>query len=469
MSAWAVFAPPRLVARVHEPSRNPLRARLGSAVPWRYICSRVRVAIVGSGIAGLAAAHALAGRHDVEMFEAAPRAGGHVYTVQADGHAIDMGFIVHSRPRYPHLCALFDELGIETRPTTMSFSVADGDFEWSSSAPFADRRLLGSPRHWRLLVEITRFLSRARRDIGSALVAHSSLDEYLAARRVTSDVRERFVVPLAAALWSLAPDLCGAFPAATYLGFLEHHGMLRTVRPFAWRTVVGGSSRYVEALLARLAARGRFTLHVATPVARIERDAHRIVIVPGDRGNHHASTRVVPTAHRGEHEARASAYDRVVIATHANTALALLANPTEAESRVLGAFRYSENRTVLHTDRTFIPRASGAHAAWNYVADPDTGRVAVTYSMTRLQGLPDTPYLVTLNPRREPANALHETTFTHPQFDRAALAAQAELPRLSGTHRTYYAGAHFGFGFHEDGMRSGLAAAARVMLDGASE
>ena len=405
----------------------------------------MRVAIIGSGIAGLAAGHALAGRHDVHMFETAPRAGGHVYTMQADGHAIDMGFIVHSRPRYPHLCALFDELGIATRPTTMSFSVSDGDFEWSSSAPFADRKLLASPRHWRLLVEITRFLARARRDLGSDLVANSSLDEYLVARRVPADVRDRFVVPLAAALWSLAPDLCGAFPAATYLGFLEHHGMLRTLRPLAWQTVVGGSSRYVDALLSRLIARGRFALHLATRVVRIERDAGGVTVV-------------------GEREHR---YDRVILATHADTALALLASPTETEQRVLGAFRYSRNRTVLHTDRTFIPRVSGAHAAWNYVSDPDTGRVAVTYSMTRLQGLPDVPYLVTLNPRREPTDVIHETAFEHPQLDRAALAAQAELPRLSGTHRTYYAGAHFGFGFHEDGMRSGLAAAARALLDGA--
>jgi predicted NAD/FAD-binding protein len=407
----------------------------------------MRVAIVGSGIAGLAAAHALSGRHDVDLFEAGARAGGHVYTVDAEGHAIDMGFIVHSRPRYPRLSALLDDLGIETRATTMSFSVADSSFEWSSAAPFADRRLLASARHWRLLVEVVRFLSRARRDIGSELVAASSLDEYLDARRVSADVRARFVIPLAAALWSLAPERCGAFPAATYLGFLDHHGMLSVVRPLPWRTIVGGSARYVEALVERLRARGRFALHVATPVARIARDATGVTVVAGGRDQR---------------------YDRVVIATHADTALSLLDSPSDDELRVLGAFRYSRNRTVLHTDRSFLPRAPGAHAAWNYVADPDTARVAVTYSMTRLHGLPDAPYLVTLNPRREPARVLHETSFDHPQLDRAGLAAQAELPVLAGTHRTYYAGAHFGFGFHEDGMRSGLAAAARVVADEAA-
>jgi predicted NAD/FAD-binding protein len=188
-------------------------------------------------------------------------------------------------------------------------------------------------------------------------------------------------------------------------------------------------------------------LRLSTPVTRIDRDAGGVRI-------------------DGE------SFDRVVIATHADTALRLLAAPTADERRVLGAFRYSENRTVLHTDRSFLPRASAAHAAWNYVADPDTSRVAVTYSMSRLQSLPlpnGAPYLVTLNPRREPRGVIHEVSFAHPQFDRAALAAQAELPQLAGTLRTYYAGAHFGFGFHEDGMRSGLAAAARLLVDAASE
>jgi uncharacterized protein len=413
----------------------------------------MRVAIVGSGIAGLAAAYALAGRHDVTVYEAAPRPGGHVYTVDADGHAIDLGFIVCNRARYPRFCALLDALGVATRPTTMSFSVCHDDLVWGSAslaAMFADRRRLIDPRHWRLLAEIVRFLARARHDLDSPLVAGgASLDDYLAVRRVPADVRERFVVPLAAALWSLAPARCGAFPALTYLRFLDQHGMLSPLRPLPWHTIVGGSRRYVDALLVHLHARGRFALHLATPVTRIERDAIGVTLAlatpPG--------------------EAR---HDRVVIATHADTALALLAQPTEVEHRVLGAFRYSENRTVLHTDRAFLPTRPDAHAAWNYVADPDTARVAVTYSMTRLQALPDAPYLVTLNPRREPAGVLHEVTFAHPQLDRAALAAQAELPRLAGVQRTYYAGAHAGFGFHEDGMRAGLAAAARLLADEAA-
>lgn len=402
------------------------RARHEFVVPLR----RVRVAIIGSGISGLAAAHVLQRSHDVTVFEAAARPGGHVYTVDGkDGVRVDMGFIVCNRERYPHFCALLDELGIETRPTTMSFSVADGDFEWGSESL---RTMFATRRPVRLLADIMRFLSRAERDLGSELVARASLDEYLTARKVSREVRDRFVVPLAAALWSLAPSLCGAFPAATYLRFLDQHGMLSAFRPLRWHTVVGGSQRYVDALLAR----AKFELRLATPVHSIVRDDG--VRIDGER------------------------FDRVVIATHANTALALLANPTDDERRVLGAFRYTTNRTVLHQDRSFLP--CHVHAAWNYVAD--AGAVSVTYSMTRLQGL-DGDYFVTLNPRREPQAKLHEVTFEHPQFDRAALAAQTELPRLSGTLNTYYAGAHFGFGFHEDGMRAGLAAAARLVADGA--
>jgi uncharacterized protein len=407
----------------------------------------MRVAIIGSGIAGLAAAHALAGAHDVVMYEAAARPGGHVYTVDVNGLAVDMGFIVCNRERYPNFCRLLDDLGIATRPTTMAFSVVDGDDEWGSeslSAVFADRKKLVDVRHWRFLAEVMRFLSRAREDLATELVARASLDEYLAARRVSRDVRERFVIPLAAALWSLGADHCGEFPALTYLRFLEQHGMLSPVRPMRWHTVVGGSRRYVDALLARLHARGRFALELSTPATTIVRDARGVTVVTSGG------------------EAR---FDRVVVATHANTALALLAQPTDDERWVLGAFRYSTNRTVLHTDRSFLPTRASAHAAWNYVTDRDTARVNVTYSMTRLQGLPDVPYLVTLNPRREPTGVLHDVVFEHPQLDRAALAAQTEVARLHGVQRTYYAGAHLGFGFHEDGMRAGLAAAARAVAD----
>jgi hypothetical protein len=404
----------------------------------------MKIAIVGSGIAGLAAARALTGPHDVTMFEAAPRPGGHVYTVDVDDLAVDMGFIVANREHYPLFFAMLDELGIETRATTMSFSVSipADDLEWGSeslAAMFADRRRLIDPRHWRFLLEVGNFLRRARRDLGQ--LVEMSLDDYLASRKVPADVRDRFVVPIAAALWSLAPERCGAFPAETYFRFLDQHGMLRVTRPLAWQTVVGGSRRYVDALVERLRVRG-MTLRLATPIDTVVRDATGVTVVAGG------------------HDYR---YDRIILATHADTALALLASPSDAERDTLGAFRYSTNRTILHRDRRFLPHRAAAHASWNYVADPDTARVAVTYSMTRLQGLPDAPYLVTLNPRLTPAGAIHEVEFTHPQFDRAALAAQSALAWIGRDRRTYYAGAYAGFGFHEDAMRAGIAAAARSL------
>ncbi len=410
----------------------------------------MKIVIVGAGIAGLGAARALAGPHEVTVLEAADAPGGHVHTVDAGGVAVDMGFIVCNRERYPHFFRLLRELGVATRPTTMSFSVSlpEQDLEWgsaSASALFADRRRLLDPRHWRFLAEIAAFLRRGRRDLDRGRVGAASLDEYVRAIGGSRELRAGFLVPLAAALWSLAPDRCGEFPAETYLRFLDQHGMLRAVRPLAWHTIEGGSRRYVDALAARLRETGRCAIELATPVTSIERDAGGVTVTAAGR------------------ERR---YDRIILATHADTALRLLSRPSADERRVLGAFRYSANRTVLHTDRRFLPRRPAAHASWNYVADPDTARVAVTYSMTRLQGLPDAPYLVTLNPRTPPRGVLHEARFEHPQLDRAAIAAQAELPRLAGAHRTYYAGAYLGFGFHEDGLRAGLAAAARAAADG---
>jgi predicted NAD/FAD-binding protein len=412
--------------------------------------SPARVAVIGSGVAGLAAARALSrGGAGVTLFEAAPRAGGHVYTVDAPGRdgpvAVDMGFIVMNRDNYPRFAQLLDELGVATRPTSMSFSVSAGGLEWGSSslgALFAQRARLRSPRHWRFLAAVLAFLRAGRRDLGGELARRATLDEYLAARAVPADVRALFVIPLAAALWSLAPARCGDFPAESYLRFLHNHGMLRPLRPLDWRTILGGSRRYVELLLAELHA----DVRLATPVARVARDARGVTIVTGG----------------AEHR-----FDRAVIATHADRALALLGDgATDDERRVLGAFRYSRNETVLHRDERFLPQAAAARASWNVVADADPTRCAVTYSMNRLMGLdPAEPYLVTLNPGHAPDGVIHRAVFEHPQFDRAALAALAELPRLSGAARVYFAGSYAGFGFHEDGMRAGLAAAARAAAD----
>lgn len=415
-----------------------------------------KVVIIGGGIAGLAAARALLGRAEVTLLEASPELGGHVVTVQAPTRygalPVDMGFIVYNRERYPHFCAMLDELGVPSRPTTMSFSVSlpEAGLEWGSSslaAMFADRRSLFRLGHWRFLLEVAALLRRAQRDLATGACAGLSLDEYLARARVPAEVRDGFVIPLAAALWSLAPERCGAFPAETYLGFLQQHGMLRVVRPLAWRTIIGGSRRYVELLVERLRA-GGVKLQASSPVHRLVRDAAGVTALVHGK------------------ELR---FDRAVVATHADSALALLEEPTERERELLGAFGYSHNRTVLHTDTSFLPRHPRAHASWNYVSDADASRVAVTYSMNRLQGHPpDVPLLVTLNPRRAIAahQVLRELDFTHPQFDAAALAAQRALRQLGGVRHTHYAGAHFGYGFHEDGMRAGIDAAAAVLRQG---
>ena len=410
------------------------------------------VAIVGTGIAGLACARALVGRATVTLFEAGPKPGGHVLTVHPRGAddplAVDLGFIVFSRPSYPLFSAMLDDLGVETRATSMAFSVAvpdgDGTLEWSSASPrgwFAQPRNLFRRAHWRFLGEVVRLLVRGRADLGGDLARRSTLDEYLAARRVPADVRERFVIPLAAALWSLAPGRCGAFPAETWLRFLHQHGMLRVTRPHPWRTIVGGSATYIEALRRRHA----LPIECDSMVTAVRRDDGGVTL---------------------EVHGRPRRFDRVVLAVHADTALALLADAAPPERAVLGAFTYSRNATVLHHDTSFLPRARDAWASWNYVADPDDDRCALTYWMNRLQGLPpDPPWLVTLNPRRRPDPVIREAAFSHPQFDFAALAAQGALPRLQGLRRTYYAGAHAGFGFHECGMRSGIHAAARLLAD----
>lgn len=414
---------------------------------------RPRVAIVGTGIAGLACARALTGRAELTLFEAGDRPGGHVHTARPRGPddptAVDMGFIVFSRPSYPGFSAMLDELGVASRATQMAFSVVvpdgDGTLEWSSASPrgwFAQPKNLVRAAHWRFLAAVNRLLALGRADLGGELARRATLDEYLAERRIDRDVRDRFVVPLAAALWSLAPARCGAFPAETWLRFLDQHGMLRATRPHAWRTVLGGSATYVAALIARYA----LPIELASPVTAVHRDADGVTLVVHGR------------------ERR---FDRVVLATPADVALALLAAPSAAERATLGGFGYSANHTVLHGDDSFMPRARAAWASWNYVADPDDARVAVTYWMNRLQGLPDEPrWLVTLNPRRRPAAVAAEAAFRHPQFDFAALAAQAAVPRLQGVARTYFAGAHLGFGFHEDGLRAGVRAAARLLADG---
>lgn len=404
------------------------------------------MAVVGSGVSGLTAAHVLRTTHDVTLFEADDRLGGHAHTHDVRdpggaGLAVDTGFIVHNARTYPTLLRLFDELGVETRPTDMSMSVrcdgcgleyAGGQGASSLFTPQARRR----PRYLVMLAEVLRFHRQARRVLASP-GADVTMAEFLRSGRYSQYFTHHFVTPLIAAVWSCAPHTALDYPARYLFSFLDNHGMLSVGGSPQWRTVVGGSRTYVERAVKELQA-----VHVGVPVRSIERTATGVQIRAG--------------------AGRPRRFDAVVVATHPDQALGLLADPTPAERAVLGAFRYTPNPAVLHTDSSVLPHAPRARASWNYrmpSCSGDAEAVQVTYDMTRLQGLPTpTRYLVSLNGSVAPESVIDRMEYAHPQYTPASVAAQASLPALNDG-RVAFAGAYHGWGFHEDGARSGLAAA----------
>ena len=396
----------------------------------------MRVAVVGSGISGLGAAYLLDRAHDVTVFERAPRAGGHTHTIHHDGLALDTGFLVHNTRNYPLLVRLFRELGVRTQESQMSFSVgcAACGLEYSGRRPFAQRRNSASPRFGALLWEIGRWLRTARRSLEEADYERVTLAAYLDEHGYSSRFRRHFLVPLTSALWSTAPGRALEFPAAHAIRFFDNHGMLG-LRRFAWRTVSGGADTYVRALSDRLGPR----LHLGLGARSLRRDLDGVEVTTDD----------------GERRR----FDKVVVATHADQALALLEDPSDAERRVLGAFAYTRNDAVLHTDARLLPRARPARAAWNYRLGDD-GRPTVTYSLNRLQAIAgETEYCVSLNEAVEDEHVIRRSTYEHPLFTVEALAAQRELLALSGRRHVHFAGAHHGNGFHEDGFASGVRAA----------
>ncbi len=394
--------------------------------------------MIGGGISGLGAAHVLARAHEVELFERETRAGGHANTVEHDGLALDTGFLVHNVPNYPLLTRLFDELGVRSVASRMSFSVscARCGLEWSGRRPFARARNLASPRFHALLWEISRWLRTAGPSLGE-FDEDISLEEYLAVRGYSHRFRRHFLVPLTAALWSTAPGRALEFPAASAIRFFDNHGMLGG-RRFEWRTVEGGSRRYVEALAARLGTR----LRLGLGVRELQRGSDGITLRTDDDALH--------------------SFDHVVVATHADQALAFLADPSPEERRVLGTFEYTTNDAVLHTSSSLLPRARAARASWNYLLDGD-GRPTITYWLNNLQGLErPADYCVTLNAPVPEESVIARFRYSHPLFTTATPRAQAELRLLSGTRRTLYAGAHLGNGFHEAGLASGVEAGAAL-------
>ncbi|MFI9193273.1 NAD(P)/FAD-dependent oxidoreductase [Streptomyces californicus] len=419
------------------------------------MAGRRRTAVVGAGVAGLTAAHVLRDAHEVTLYEADDRVGGHAHTHELDAsdgrvHSVDSGFIVHNRRTYPNLLRLFDELGVVTQESEMSMSVrCEGcGLEYAGargpSGLFAQPRSALRGPYLRMLADVPRFhrAARALLALPEGGASEMTLGEFARRGRFSPYFRAHFLTPVVSAVWSCDPVTALSYPARYLFRFLDHHGMLSIGGSPVWRTVTGGSRSYVDLVVKQLSA-----VHTATPVRAVARHPDGVTI----------TTRDGTTA----------SYDSVVIATHPDQALRLLADPTDAERTVLGAFRYSRNPTLLHTDTTLLPRARGARASWNYLMPScaaDADHVTVSYDMNRLQRLdaPDS-FVVTLNgsDRVDPASVRARMVYEHPVYTPESVAAQARLPALTGPV-TAYAGAYHGWGFHEDGCRSGVEAAAAL-------
>jgi predicted NAD/FAD-binding protein/DUF1365 family protein len=404
-----------------------------------------RVAVVGSGVAGLTAAYVASRSADVTLYEADDRLGGHADTHVVDGLAIDTGFIVHNERTYPTLLRLFRELGVGTQDSEMSMSVADEatGLEYAGALGarglFPGGRNLASPRYLRMLGEVPRFHRTARALLERADDSRT-LRDFLREHGFTPYFARHFMEPMVAAVWSCDPEVALDYPARYLFAFLQHHGMLSMTGSPQWRTVRGGSREYVRRVAATLGE-----VRTGTKVTSVLETPHGVEITDGN--------------------GLVSTYDAVIVATHPGQALAMLAEPTTAQREVLGAIGYSRNIALLHTDTSVLPRARQAWASWNFRRPIRTrGHVTVTYDLTRLQRLPtDTHYLVTLGGEGivDPAAVLDTMEYEHPLYTPESVAAQSRLAEVD-TERISFAGAYHGWGFHEDGARSGLAAVERL-------
>jgi predicted NAD/FAD-binding protein len=404
---------------------------------------RQRVAVVGSGVSGLVAAAELhrAG-HDVHLFEAGSHAGGHTNTVQVeteDGSwAVDTGFIVYNERNYPNFERLLAELGIRTQPTNMSFSVSDGDggFEWATRGPrglFARPGHALDPRFHRMLRDLIRFNREARALVGRRGEG-PSLRRFLADGGYSDYFVERLLVPQVSAVWSADPRQLWSFPARFLAEFFENHRVLQLRGRPSWRTITGGSRRYVDALIEPF----REHVHLSTPVRSISRH---------------------PDGTTLELDGESAHFDHVVLAVHSDVALALLTDPSPAEAQVLGSIPYQRNEAVLHTDTRLLPRRRAAWASWNYHLGEEPGRTTVTYHMNRLQSLDaERQFMVTLNRTEaiDPEEVIRVIDYSHPIFTPDGVRAQERWSEISGVRRTHYCGAYWRWGFHEDGVWSAL-------------
>lgn len=404
-----------------------------------------RIAIIGSGIAGLGAAWLLADQYDITVFEAEQRVGGHTHTVMHGSQPVDTGFIVLNDRNYPRLQAFLAALGVSTQPSDMSFgvSIGDGAIEWAGdglSGLYAQRRLTVSRAHWRMLADVLRFNRQAKRLLVNGAIPGIPLGDFLDTNNYSTTFRARYLLPMAAAIWSTPTQDMLDFPLPSFLHFFDNHGLLDLANRPQWRTVTGGSHSYIDAVLERLGDRVRTGCGVNT----MTRDDHGVTLQLADGDT--------------------QTFDQVICATHADTTKQLLSDADTRERRLLGAFRFQPNRAVLHSDPALMPKRRSVWSSWNYLADRaelSDQRVSVTYWMNRLQQIEGArDYFVSLNPLIEPDSdtVIRELSYDHPMFDTAAIEAQQALSSIQGLRRTWYCGAWCGHGFHEDG----LAAAQRV-------
>lgn len=444
----------------------------------------VRIAVIGAGISGLAAAHTLRDVAAVTLFEASDYFGGHAHTATIElarsasdpsrvAHGVDTGFLVYNDRTYPNLIRLFADLEVETALSEMSFSVqatrdSGGPLEWSGnnlSTVFAQRRNLFDSRFLGMLGDLLRFnrLTTRIAQAGTEGELAQPLGEFLDAHRFGAAFRDWYFLPMMGCIWSCSTTQMLAFPVATMIRFCHNHGLIQIANRPQWRTVRGGSRNYVEKIVAGLAA-AHADMRLNTPVRRITRSGvggiGGIGGVGGVGGVSMGAGVHVTTDAGTEH------FDHVVLATHSDQSLAMLGDASPAEAEVLGAIRYQANHAVLHTDAAVLPQRRSAWAAWNYeraaAGEREAGRVCLHYLLNKLQPLPwEQPVVVSLNPVREiqRSQVMAEYDYDHPVLDLAAIRAQADVPALQGQRNTWFAGAWMGYGFHEDGLKAGLAAA----------
>ncbi len=416
--------------------------------------NRLRIAVIGTGVSGMSAAWLLNQSHDVEVFEKAEWLGGHCNTVEVPSRwqmqeqliPVDTGFIVYNESTYPNLTAMFQHLGVATEASNMSFSasVDNGAFEYSGHSlrtMLAQKRNLLRPRFWNMVWDIMRFFREAT-DHGLQPQANTlTLGSYLKTNGYSESFMRDYLLPLGRSIWSASFSDMLAYPLTAFIRFFENHGLLEAnaKNRLKWRTVSGGSQAYVR----RLTEPFKHRIHLKCPVTKIERHSAHVDLTLSD-----GSTR---------------RFDHVVIATHSDQALKMLSDPSRQEQELLGAIRYERNTAVLHTDPSLMPKRRRAWASWNYISDDkdiDSSLVSLTYWMNLLQNIDNRfPLFVTLNPHRPPAPEHHIKSFEyeHPVFNHAALDAQGKLWDLQGVNRTWFCGAYFGHGFHEDGLQAGLA------------